>query len=302
MSIYPMHPKIPLLKSRLKAAWQLLRSCRLCPRQCAVNRIHEEHGYCGEGLLPGVASDNLHYGEEPPISGVQGSGTIFFTGCTMRCVYCQNYPISHMGHGERIPIPSLAKKMLQLQSRGAHNINLVTPTHFIPQILTALYIAYKEGLTIPIVYNTSGYETVDALKLLDGIVDIYLPDMKYSDKIIAKKYSDVTNYPAINQAAVLEMFRQVGHLKQDSRGIAKKGLIIRHLILPGWIPGTKNVLQWIAGHIGTETYISLMNQYFPVYKATKIPALNQPISKAMFKSAQRSLLKLGFKNGWWQDA
>jgi len=301
MSICPMHPKIPILKKRIKASYKLFSHCQLCPRNCGVNRIKNELGFCGEGGLPNVASDNLHYGEEPPISGVQGSGTIFFAGCTMRCVYCQNYPISHMGHGHPVSIPKLADIMIQLQNRGAHNINLVTPTHFIPQIILALYIAYRNGLNIPIVYNTSGYESVKALKLLDGIVDIYMPDMKYANEGIAIALSNAPNYPKINQEAVLEMFRQVGHLKFNKNGTAVKGLLIRHLILPEWASGTKFILEWIANHIDTETHISLMRQYFPAYKALKIKALNKRITDDMYTTAKQYMIKLGFKNGWLQD-
>ncbi len=279
----------------------MMRSCQLCPRYCGVDRIHDRIGFCGEGLLPSVASDNLHYGEEPPISGVQGSGTIFLTGCTMRCVFCQNYPISHLGNGKPVLIPDLAEKMLILQNKGAHNINLVTPTHFMPQILTALYIAYKNGLTIPIVYNTSGYESLKALRLLEGIVDIYLPDMKYANAKVAKVYSQTENYPAVNQAAILEMFRQVGHLKLNENGIAVKGLIIRHLILPNWASGTKSVLDWILNNLGRETHISLMKQYFPVHQALEIPELNQRISDEMYQKAVQYMRKIDLVNGWTQD-
>ncbi|MBN2105122.1 radical SAM protein [bacterium] len=301
MPICAMHPKIPILKDRIKKAYELLKHCQLCPRRCGVNRIQNELGYCGEGLIPNVASDNLHYGEEPPISGFQGSGTLFFAGCTMRCVYCQNYPISHMGHGHPVQIPQLADMMLHLQKRGAHNINLVTPTHFIPQIITALYIAYHNGLILPIVYNTSGFESVKVLRLLEGIVDIYLPDMKYANDKIARSLSNTPNYPEINQAAILEMYRQVGHLKRNKQGIAIKGLIIRHLMLPGEASGTKSVLQWIAENLNTETHISLMRQYFPTYKALDIPALNKKISHEIYMAAARYMQKLGFKNGWLQD-
>ncbi|MFC1569074.1 radical SAM protein [bacterium] len=296
-----MHPKIPILKPLIKIAWKLLYSCTLCPRNCGINRLLDEQGYCGEGLLPSVASDNLHYNEEPPLSGIQGSGTIFFTGCTMRCVYCKNYSFSHIGHGKPLPIPQLAEIMLQLQNRGAHNIHLVTPTHFIPQIIIALYIAYKNGLTLPIVYNTSGFESVKVLKLLDGIVDIYLPDMKYANDQIAQAYSDVPNYTEIQQAAILEMFDQVGHLEVDAKGVATKGLMIRHLILPEWASGTKSILEWIAENLGPETYIHLMDQYVPVHKAMMIPALNHRISNDMVNAAKQYMLKLSLKNGYWQE-
>jgi len=227
-----MHPKIPLIKSRLKEAYALLKSCQVCPRKCGVNRLKNETGFCGMGLHPVVSSDNLHHGEEPPISGFKGSGTIFLTGCNLGCIFCQNYPISQLGHGNQISIHQLAGMMLRLQQAGAHNINFVTPTHFAPQIMGALLIAYEKGLEIPTVYNCGGYESIKMLKLWDGIIDIYMPDMKYSDPTMSKKYSSAPDYPEVNKKAVKEMFHQTGDLKCDENGIATSGLLIRHLILP----------------------------------------------------------------------
>jgi putative pyruvate formate lyase activating enzyme len=224
------------LAERIEASYKLLESCRVCPRECGVNRLEDnKSGFCKSGLNPVISSVSPHHGEEPPLSGTRGSGTIFFTNCNLRCVYCQNYPISQMGNGaERTP-GELACQMLYLQEQGCHNLNLVTPTHFMPQILRALGIARERGFTLPIVYNTSGYESLEALRLLDGIVDIYLPDMRYSDDTIALKYSIAPHYPEINRAAIKEMYRQVGNLVLDEMGIARQGLIIRHLILPDGI-------------------------------------------------------------------
>jgi putative pyruvate formate lyase activating enzyme len=296
-----MHPKIPILKSRMKRAFSLLESCRVCPRKCGANRIRGETGFCGEAFLPRISSDNLHFGEEPPISGSCGSGTVFLTGCSLRCVFCQNYPISQLGHGNTISIPQLAKKMLRLERAGAHNINWVTPTHFIPQLMAALFLASKSGLNLPIVYNSSGYDSVESLELLDGIVDVYLPDMKYADEHHAKEFSDAPGYPEINRAAVLEMFRQTGHLRTDENGIAVRGLVIRHLILPGWASGTHEILTWIRDHLGRKTHISLMRQYFPTHKALGIEVLNQQISDSMYAAAKTWMEELGLENGWIQE-
>ncbi len=253
------------------------------------------------GFHPVVSSDNLHHGEEPPISGFRGSGTIFFTGCSLGCVFCQNYPISHLLHGNQITVPRLAEIMLRLQKAGAHNINLVTPTHFTPQIMAALLIAYKKGLKIPIVYNCGGFESLNTLKLLDGIVDIYMPDMKYSDPEMAKLYSSARTYPQINKVAVKEMYRQVGDLQIDENGIAKKGLLIRHLVLPENIAGTKEILRFIAEEISPNTYISLMSQYFPAYKALSMPAINRRITPAEYEKAREYLDQFGLSRGWVQN-
>jgi len=293
--------KITLILSRLKKAYSLLSPCRACPRNCGVDRFHDETGVCGMGFLPEVSSDNLHFGEEPPISGTRGSGTIFFAGCSLRCVFCQNYPISQMRHGNRVSLPRLADMMIRLQKRGAHNINLVTPSHFAPQIMASLLIAYRRGLKIPLVYNCSGYESPEMLGLWDGIVDVYMPDMKYAEPENAKTYSSAPEYPVINRAAVLEMARQVGVLDLDAEGIALKGLLIRHLVLPENIAGTETVLRFIAERISPETHISLMSQYFPAHKAHGMPPMDRKITRSEYDAAQSLLERFGLERGWVQN-
>jgi len=290
------------LLKRIEAAYSLLESCRVCPRECGVNRLkNDKLGFCRSGLNPIVSSASPHHGEEPPISGTKGSGTIFFANCNLRCVYCQNYPISQMGNGaERTP-GELACQMLSLQEQGCHNLNLVTPTHFMPQILKALGIARERGFTLPIVYNTSGYESVEALQLLEGIVDIYLPDMRYGDDTIARRYSTAIHYPEINQAAVKEMYRQVGNLSVDEQGIAKHGLIIRHLVLPNRLSGTEAVMKFLAEEISKDVSISLMSQYFPAYKAQGCKELSRRITAEEYDEACQIMLKYGLENGWMQE-
>jgi putative pyruvate formate lyase activating enzyme len=293
--------KIGLIRSRLKAAYDLLKSCRVCPRRCGVNRLRGETGFCEMGAHPVISSDNLHFGEEPPISGNRGSGTIFLTGCVLRCRFCQNYPISQLGNGNRVSIPDLADKMLGLQRAGAHNINFVTPTHFTPQIMAALLLAYRGGLTLPLVYNCGGYESVETLRLLDGIVDIYMPDMKYSRGEPADRYSSAPDYPRINRCALKEMHRQVGDLVLDRQGIAGKGLLIRHLVLPQDNSGTRDVMDFIAREISPKTYVSLMSQYFPAYEAFGLPPLHRRITGEEYRRAKNWLEDAGLSSGWIQD-
>jgi len=289
------------LLQRLKTAYSRLSSCDLCPHNCGVNRIKGETGICRSGLLPKIASANLHRGEEPPISGNRGSGTIFLSGCTLHCPFCQNFPISQLGNGEVITTGGLAKKMLQLQRRGAHNINFVTPTHFLPQILAALWQAVPQGLRLPLIWNTSGYERVDALQLLDGIVDIYLPDMKYIDDRVAFDLSGASNYRNCNRAAVSEMLRQTGHLKINDDGIAEEGLIIRHLVLPEGKAGSVEILRWIAENLGTETHVALMSQYFPAGKAAATPGLDRAVNQDEYDAAVEALEEAGLESGWVQE-
>jgi putative pyruvate formate lyase activating enzyme len=290
------------LQKRIEAAYKLLEECRVCPRECGVNRLkNDKIGFCRSGLNPVLASVSAHHGEEPPLSGTKGSGTIFFTNCNLKCVYCQNYPISQMGNGiERTPA-ELACQMLRLQEQGCHNLNLVTPTHFMPQILKSLALAQERGFNLPIVYNTSGYESVEALRLLDGIVDIYLPDMRYSDNAAAMKYSVASHYPEINRAAIHEMYRQVGNLELDTNGIAKRGLLVRHLVLPGGISGTEGVMKFLAEEISKDVYISLMSQYFPAYKATEFKELSRRITAEEYEEAHEIMGKYGLENGWVQE-
>lgn len=291
-----------VLHERIEAAYQLLDSCRVCPRECGVNRLkNDKIGFCRSGLNAVVSSAGPHHGEEPPISGTKGSGTIFFANCNLHCVYCQNYPISQMGTGNERTIAELACQMLWLQEQGCHNLNLVTPTHFMPQILKALGIAKERGFHLPIVYNTSGYESVEALRLLDGIVDIFLPDMRYSEGKAALRYSIAPHYPEINRAAVTEMFRQVGNLELDENGIAKRGLIIRHLVLPNGNSGTEGVMKFLAEEISKDVHLSLMSQYFPAYKAHEIPELSRRITSEEYDEAYQIMQGYGLENGWVQE-
>lgn len=289
------------LLRRIREAYRRLAACDLCPHDCGVNRIKGEHGICGAGFSLKIASANIHKGEEPPISGSKGSGTIFFSGCSLKCRFCQNFPISQFGNGNEITTKDLAVKMLRLQRQGAHNINFVTPTHFLPQILAAIWLAVPGGFKLPIVWNSSGYEKVDALRLLENVVYVYLPDMKYSDDTTASLLSSAPGYTAINRAAVTEMFRQVGHLELDPDGLARKGLIIRHLVLPEGLAGTDDTLRWITQNPGKKSHISLMNQFFPAHLATASPKINRRITGGEYDEALELLEKHGLDNGWVQD-
>ncbi len=293
--------KIKDIKGRIEKAYALLENCVVCPRECKVNRLKGEKGFCGGRKNPKVASYNVHYGEEPPISGTKGSGTIFFSGCNLRCLYCQNFPISQMRHGKEITTHKLADMMLHLQSKGCHNINLVTPTHFVPQILRALSFAWERGFDLPLVYNTSGYEALESLKLLEGIIDVYLPDMRYSDNHIAKKLSSVENYVEVNRKAIKEMYQQVGNLITDERGIARKGLIIRHLILPDNLAGSEETFRFIKEEISDKVYVSLMGQYFPSFKAGECVSIKRKITPEEYESVVGSFFKSGLSRGWMQE-
>ena len=286
---------------RIEKAYKLLSPCGVCPRKCGAKRLEGEKGFCRSGEEVIVSSYNAHFGEEPPLVGNFGSGTIFFTNCNLKCVYCQNYPISQLGNGNKVSLSELAKIMLALQKRKCHNINFVTPTHFVPQILKSLKIAIKMGLRIPIVYNTSGYESVRTLKLLDGIVDIYLPDARYADNETARKYSSAPNYFEIMKKALKEMHRQVGDLVMDKIGIAYSGLIVRHLVLPEGLSGTKKIMHFIAKKISLHTYISLMTQYFPAYNAKQFPPLSRRINKEEYKEALQAFKEENLENGWFQE-
>lgn len=288
------------LQNRIEILKKNYYDCILCPHKCKVNRTRGEKGICRSGSVPVVASYNSHYGEEPPISGLSGSGTIFFSSCSGRCVFCQNYPISQLGTGKEVNEEQLSEMMLELQNRGCNNINLVTPTHFLPSIVTAISIGVSKGLHIPIVYNTGGYERVEIIKILDGIIDIYLPDAKYADNIIAKELSGFTNYVDYNRSALIEMFNQVGTL-QKKDGIAVKGMIIRHLILPENLAGTGDIMKFLSENISRDIYVSLMDQYFPAYKALKHKVLSQRITSEEYNNAIESFYGNGLHNGWIQD-
>jgi putative pyruvate formate lyase activating enzyme len=279
---------------------ELLQNCNICPRKCGVNRFIQ-NGVCKVGAKLKIASFNLHYGEEPPISGIKGSGTIFFSGCNLACVYCQNYPISQLANGGEYSINDLVNEMLVLQSRGVHNINLVTPSHYIVQIRRSLILAKEKGLKIPIVYNTSGYDSLRALQMLDGLIDIYMPDIRYQSNPMSQKYSNCPNYEIVNKQALIEMFRQVGTLEMDEQGIARKGLLIRHLVLPENIAETEKALSFIANELSTDTYISLMSQYFPAFKANSFPELSRKLYPAEYELALALLEEYRLENGWTQD-
>ncbi|MBL0226284.1 MAG: radical SAM protein [Geobacteraceae bacterium] len=289
------------LLQRVREAYRRLAACDLCPHDCGVDRIKGERGICGAGLKPKIASANVHRGEEPPISGSKGSGTVFLSGCSLKCIFCQNFPISQLGNGTEITTGELAARMIRLQRQGVHNINFVTPTHYLPQILAALWLAIPLGFRLPVVWNSSGYEKVDCLQLLDGVVDIYLPDMKYAQEGNSLEFSSAPGYRDVNRSAVIEMLRQVGHLQLDGDGIARHGLIIRHLVLPGRRAGSRETLEWIAGHVGIETHIALMNQYFPAHRAVSSDVLGRKISVDEYDEAVVALEELGLENGWVQE-
>ncbi|MCL1885578.1 MAG: radical SAM protein [Dehalococcoidia bacterium] len=280
-----------------------LSSCELCPRRCAVSRLDAEMGYCHSSAQPIVASCCAHMGEEPAISGVRGSGTIFFANCNLRCVFCQNYQISQdwqKQQGNVISIEKLAQCMLSLQEMGCHNISFVSPSHFVPQIVQALTLAVPRGLELPLVYNTNGYDSLETLRELDGIIDVYLPDLKYADADKALKYSDAPNYVSVARAAIREMYRQVGKLQTDDKGIALRGVIVRHLLLPHDIAGSRDSLNWLACEVSPDVSLSLMSQYHPTHKASAFPEINRRINRRLYDRAVAVLDECGLENGWVQ--
>jgi putative pyruvate formate lyase activating enzyme len=282
-----------VLAERVKTAYQRLENCTLCPRACRVNRLAGEKGICQTGALAMVSSYGPHFGEEKPLSGWRGSGTIFFTRCNLNCVFCQNYDISQTSAGEELEPDQIAELMLRLQSYGCHNINLVSPTHVVPQVLAATMIAAESGLHLPIVYNTGGYDSVSTLQLLDGVVDIYMPDMKYANAETARRYSGIRSYPQVNRAAVKEMHRQVGDLLLDERGIAIRGLLVRHLILPNRLAGSAEVIDFLAREISTTTYLNLMDQYHPEYLACRYPELSRRITPEEYQEVVQLARRAG---------
>ncbi|MFY9402764.1 MAG: radical SAM protein [Candidatus Omnitrophota bacterium] len=305
MPLYPSYLRAfedKKLDKAIKELTLMMESCSLCPRNCRVNRLNNEKGFCKTGYLPKVYSFMSHKGEEPPISGKNGSGTIFFSNCNMGCLYCQNYEFSQLGKGREVSFEELAGFMLNLQDLGCHNINLVTPTHILPQILTALRIAISQGLKIPLVYNTSGFEAREALKLLEGIVDIYLTDMRYADAKIAERYSLAFGYPEYSKRALIEMRRQINKDEFDNSGIMRRGLIIRHLVLPNGLSGTKEVMRFIAEEVSINSLISLMSQYLPYYKADKDELVARRLKIKEYEEAKRIMKGFGLSDGWVQDS
>jgi putative pyruvate formate lyase activating enzyme len=284
------------LARRVEEGWRHLADCDLCARYCFVDRLKSKEGaVCRTGERAVVASYGAHHGEEDPLRGTRGSGTIFFSFCNLRCVFCQNWDISQKGVGREVEPAEIADMMLDLQRQGCHNINLVSPSHVVAQVLAAVHEAAKRGLRLPLVYNTGGYDSPEALALLDGIVDIYMPDMKYGDPALARRYSKVRNYDKANQRAVREMHRQVGDLVVDEDGVARRGLLVRHLVLPGGIAGTDKVLEFLAEEISRDTYLNLMDQYRPCYRADEYPELDRPITRAEYAEALELAERFGLR-------
>jgi putative pyruvate formate lyase activating enzyme len=273
------------LSRRIRLLEEFLNACQLCPRRCGVNRLGGEIGYCGAGSELMVSSAFPHFGEERPLVGRHGSGTIFLTHCNLRCVFCQNDDISHSGRGETITADEMARAMLRLQGLGCHNINFVTPTHYAPQIVASLPEAIRMGLRIPIVYNCSGYESLDVIRLLEGVVDIYMPDAKYMDEKYSKQFSNAPDYPQVLREVLKEMHRQVGDLTIDSRGIAERGLLIRHLVMPQGVASSEEVLKFIAEDLSPHSYVNIMDQYRPEYRAHEYPGLGRRITPKEYMEA-----------------
>nr|WP_319397020.1 radical SAM protein [uncultured Desulfobacter sp.] len=282
-----------LLREKISQARQLLNSCEICPRRCKVDRFSGELGECATGDEAIVSSFNPHFGEEPPLVGAFGSGTIFFSHCNLKCNFCQNYEISHEGSGDECGLGQLAGMMLILQNNGCHNINFVTPTHVVPQILSALDMAIDGGLRIPLIYNSSGYDNVETLELLEGVVDIYMPDFKFWDPDVAEQTCNAPDYPKVARKAISEMHRQVGDLQVDENGIATRGLVLRHLVMPGGMAGTKAVMSFIADHVSKNTYVNLMDQYRPCGKAHEVKGLEVSVSDTGFNNAVQEAKEAG---------
>lgn len=281
------------LRERVARAWDILKKCRLCPRNCGVDRTAGEKGFCRTADMPFVSSWGPHLGEERPLVGAGGSGTIFFGNCNLGCIFCQNWTISHRGDGREMSPEKLAHVMLDLQESGCHNINLVTPTHQTPMILRAVMFAVEGGLDVPIVYNCGGYESLESLSILDGIIDIYMPDFKYADPAVGMEYSKVPDYPQRAKEAIREMHRQVGDLVDDEYGVAVRGLLVRHLVLPSGRAGTAEVVRFIAEEISRDTYINIMDQYHPCFKAFGHPPLDRRITSAEYREAINLAIRQG---------
>ncbi|MCX8093706.1 MAG: radical SAM protein [Candidatus Goldbacteria bacterium] len=285
------------IKKRAEKLWNMMKQCQLCPRMCKTNRLAGKKGFCGTDDKLIISSYHQHFGEEKPLVGINGSGTIFFSNCSLKCIFCQNWEISHARSGIKKSIEDLSEMMITLQKAGSHNINLVTPTHYLPHILFALDIAIKKGLKIPIVYNTSGYELVEIIKQLDGIVDIYLPDFKYFDTKMAEKFSsDAKDYPEYAKNAILEMHRQVGVAITPNDGIMKRGLMIRHLVMPNNVSGSKEIIKWISENLPKNTYINIMSQYYPYYRAPEFAEISREIEMDEYYEVIEYAKKCGLTN------
>lgn len=292
------------LLRRVEALEARLAGCRVCPRHCNIRRDRDEMGFCRTGHLPVVSAVTPHFGEEPALSGTRGAGNVFFGSCNLRCSYCQNFEISQdkfVRSKDEMTHEALAQKIMWLQNQGCHSINFVSPSHFVPQMLRAVTIAIGMGLDLPIIYNTSSYDDMESLRLLDGVVDIYLPDLKYSDNQSGVDYSGCPSYVEVSRAAVKEMQRQVGNLQLDKNGIAARGIIIRHLILPNDLAGSEATLRWIAWELGTDVTVSIMAQYYPTNKAEIDPLLSRAVREHEYERVLKLADELGFTNGWCQE-
>lgn len=283
------------LRSRVEELALLASPCMLCPRECGSNRKEGEKGYCRTGYLPEVSSAHPHHGEERPLSGVRGSGTIFLTHCNLGCIFCQNYDISHLGRGHVIPVQELASAMLSLQQSGCHNINFVTPTHQVHAIIEAVSLAAQGGLRLPLVYNSGGYDSMETLRLLDGIFDIYMPDLKFTDPATSASLADADDYPEVIREAVLEMHRQVGDLVTNDKGIAHRGLLVRHLVLPHDLAGSGEAFRFLAEEVSTNTYLNVMAQYRPCHEAVGQPGIGDRLQQSDYLEALVLAKKWGLK-------
>jgi putative pyruvate formate lyase activating enzyme len=283
------------LRNRVRQAYELLNPCALCGRYCPVNRMEDEVGFCQTGKTALVSSYGPHYGEEPPLVGESGSGTIFFSSCNLGCVFCQNFEISIEKEGIFYSEKELVRVMMKLQKMGCHNINLVTPTHQMPIIIESIMLAAEEGLDLPVVWNCGGYETQEVLEILDGIVDIYMPDFKFWDEEPSGKYLQAPGYPDVARAAIKEMYRQVGDLTMDERGIAYRGLLVRHLVMPGNLAGTDKFISWLASEVSPNTYVNIMNQYRPCFRAPEFMEINRRITAEEYKQAVEWAKKAGLR-------
>ncbi len=287
---------LSLLRERRDAAMDMLRECRLCPRECGVNRIGGKVGYCGAGGIAKVAAFSVHHGEEPPISGTRGSGTVFFSHCNMSCLFCQNYPISQMGVGDSLTAGEFGESLIRLEKKGVHNVNFVTPTPHVPQLMEGLLAAREKGFALPVVYNTNGYDSLETLSIVDGVVDIYLPDMKYRSMDLAVRVSDTPDYPGNNARAISEMFRQVGPLAMGRDGIAMRGVLIRHLVLPGQAEDTERTLLFLRSEYGRRVPLSLMGQYFPAHRASGVPGFDRKLGAEEYERAVGTARRMGLTN------
>lgn len=292
------------LERRAEALEERLKRCDICPRQCFANRLDGKLGFCQSGALPIVSSYCAHHGEEPVLSGTKGSGTIFFSNCNMRCVFCQNHEISQDPENQKtneISCHVLAERMLHLQEMGCHNINFVSPSHFVPQMVRALVEAASGGLHVPLVYNTGGFDSMKTLEMLDGIIDIYLPDLKYASDRWAMRYSGAPMYVRTARAAIKEMYRQAGDLRVDEDGVAERGVIVRHLVLPGDLAGSEGSLTWLAQEVSPAVTIGIMSQYFPAHKAVQIAELSRTVTAEEYETVVGIVNRLGLENGWLQE-